>query len=171
MGIFDCVLLIILTGFVFYGLFFGLIRTIGSLFGIVLGFFAANMFYLPLFNISKGLMFGFERTGKVICFLLIFTVVNRLICFLFALLNKGLDVVSIIPFIKTLNRLAGAILGLIEGSIILGLIFYYLGQYNLLMQKHSQIISGSKIAPYTIKFSQAFLNILPSLIEKIKAYI
>lgn len=170
MGIFDSILLIILTGFVFYGLFFGLIRTVGSLLGIVLGFFAANMFYLPLFNVSQGLMFGFERTGKIICFLLIFTIVNRLVCFLFALLNKGLDVISIIPFVKTLNRLAGAVLGLIEGSIILGLIFFYLGEYNLLMQKHSEIIAGSKIAPYAIKFSQTFLDILPSLIDKVKAY-
>ena len=55
MIIFDAILLIILAGFVFYGLFFGLIKTLGSLAGVIVGAFIASHFYLSVFNFSENL--------------------------------------------------------------------------------------------------------------------
>lgn len=170
MGIFDTILLIILAGFVFYGLFFGFIRTLGSLFGIIGGVLLANYFYLEAFGLAKNLLFGYDKTGKVICFFLIFTIANRLICFGFALLNKALDVISIIPFVKTINKLGGAIFGLIEGGVILGLVFYYVDAFHLVSKATSPFVANSKIIPYTVKYAQIFLKFLPNIIAKIKGW-
>lgn len=170
MGIFDTILLIIIAGFVFYGLFFGLIKTVGSLVGVVLGIFIANMFYLQFFDLAKGMMFGFDRTGKFVCFFIIFTIANRLICFLFSLLDKALTVISLIPFVKLINRLGGAILGFVEGSVILGLIFFYINHFNIL-KSLSKTIDSSKIVPVTVKFAQNFLHFLPAIIDKVKNWV
>jgi uncharacterized membrane protein required for colicin V production len=40
-----------LLSFVFYGLFFGLIKTVGSLVGIVVGAWLASKYYLQLYPI------------------------------------------------------------------------------------------------------------------------
>lgn len=170
MGIFDTILIIIIAGFVFYGLFFGLIRTVGSLVGVVVGAFLASQFYLYLFAWGKGLMFGNEQAGKIISFIIIFTIANRLICFGFALLDKALDVISIIPFVKTINRLSGAVLGLVEGSVVLGLLFYYADVFNILEKLIAKLAVGSKIVPFVLSVAKVFLSFLPSIIEKIKGW-
>lgn len=171
MGIFDTILIVVLAGFVFYGLFFGLIRTVGSLAGIIIGAFVASQFYLSVYNWGKDFMFGHDQAGKIICFILLFTVANRLVCFGFALLDKALDVIAIIPFVKTINRLTGAILGLVEGSVALGLVFYYAGQFHILDKLFIKLSAGSKIVPFVVKVAKIFISFLPTIIDKIKGWI
>jgi len=168
--IFDLLLLLVIAGFVFYGLFFGLIRTIGSLLGFIGGLYLAVLYYDKLYGYAKDLSFGYENLGKIVSFLIIFILVNRLICFLFSLLSKGLDIISFIPFIKTIDKLGGAILGFLEGAIILGLLFYVLSIYKMpiLSDFFLSFIKSSKIAPSLIKFNNIILPLLPGLIEKIK---
>ena len=126
MIIIDIVLLIVLSGFVFYGLFFGLIRTLGSLIGVVGGLWFTLIFYLTVFDWVKNLFFGHELAGKIITFFILFSLVNRLIGFVFALLDRTFDLISVIPFLKTINRLAGAALGFIEGGLVLGLVLIFI---------------------------------------------
>ncbi|MDD5295226.1 MAG: CvpA family protein, partial [Patescibacteria group bacterium] len=87
MSIFDIILLIILAGFVFYGLFFGLIRTLGSLAGVIIGAWLASRFYLEVFSWVGDLSFGFNNLGKVVVFIILFTLINRLVCFAFVILD------------------------------------------------------------------------------------
>ena len=51
-------------------------------------------------------------------------VINRLVWFLFWLLNRAFHLIAIFPFLKTINRLAGLILGVIEGILFVGVIAY-----------------------------------------------
>ena len=51
----DLALTIILAGFVFYGLFFGLIKTVGSLAGVVIGAWGASRLYLWLLAFARPL--------------------------------------------------------------------------------------------------------------------
>ena len=163
MPIFDIILIIILAGFVFYGLFFGLIRTLGSIIGVVLGLWLAFMFYSPVFNWAKYLFFGHDLAGKIIVFLILFTIVNRLIGFIFAVLDRTFDLISIIPFIKTVNRVAGATLGFIEGGLILGLTLLYVSQTTF-----GGWLDHSQVAPFLIKFTKVFIPLVPGLLNKIK---
>lgn len=163
MSIFDVILLIILAGFVFYGLFFGLIRTLGSLVGLVVGLWLTIIFYLTVFDWVKNLFFGHELAGKVITFIVLFTLINRLIGFIFVLLDRTFDLISIIPFLKTINRLAGAALGFIEGGLVLGLALLFISETAF-----SGWLAASKVAPFLIGFAKAIMPLLPGLLERVK---
>ena len=166
MPIFDVVLLIILAGFVFYGLFFGLIRTLGSLLGVVIGLWLTFVFYLTVFAWLQNLFFGHELAGKIIVFLVLFTLFNRLIGFIFALIDRTFDLISVIPFLKTINRLAGAALGFIEGGLVLGLILLFISQTAF-----ASWLDNSKVAPFLISYIQAIMPLLPGLLNKIKSLV
>jgi uncharacterized membrane protein required for colicin V production len=168
--ILDIILLITLSGFVFYGLFFGLIRTLGSIIGILAGAFLASHFYLPVSEWANSLFFGFDNLGKVVVFFLLFTLVNRLISFGFYLLNKAFDLISIIPFLKTINRLTGAILGFVEGGLVLGLSIYVAIRY-IQIDWFVNIVSTSKIVPFLLKFVKVLLPLLSKALKSLEAFI
>ena len=171
MQIIDVILTIILFGFVFYGLFFVLIKTLGSLVGVVVGAFIASHFYIIVFGWAENLFFGYNNLGKVICFMVLFAISNRLICLIFALLDKTFHIISIIPFLKTINRLAGAILGFIEGGLVLGLILYVVARYSFIGHWIGDWLAGSQLAPFLLKFANILLPLLPEVLKKIQGII
>ncbi len=160
MAVIDIVFLIILAGFIFYGLFFGLIRTLGSLLGVAAGLWLAFVFYPYVFGWAENLFFGRAMAGKIIIFCVLFILINRFVCFVFALLDRTFDLLSVIPFLKTINRLAGAALGFIEGGLVLGLVLIYAGQFF-----SSGWLNGSQAAPFLIKFAGTISRLLPGLIN------
>lgn len=168
MTIFDLVLLIILAGFIFYGLFFGLIRTLGSLLGFVIGLWLTFIFYLTAYEWAKNLFFGHELVGKIIVFIVLFTLFNRLICLIFALIDRAFDLLSIIPFLKTINGLAGAILGFLLGGFVLGLILMFISHYTGNISWLGDILTQSKVAPFLLKFISASMPLLPDLLARLK---
>ena len=167
----DIILLFILAGFVFYGLFFGLIKTFGSLVGAVLGAWAAAYFYLPFFELIQELFFGLDNLGKVVCFLIIFVVVNRVVSFAFVLLDKTFHILSILPFLKTINRLGGAVLGFIEGGLILGIILYIIAKYTFIGTFFGDVIANSELAPFLVNFVEILLPLFPEVLKEIKSVI
>jgi len=162
MIIFDIILLIVLSGFIFYGLFFGLIRTVGSIFGLVGGLWLTLVFYLTVFDWVKNLFFGRELAGKIIIFIVLFALINRLIGFIFVLLDRTFDLISIIPF----NRLAGACLGFLEGGLVLGLILLIISQIGF-----GGWFDNSRVAPFLTSFTQAIMPLLPGLLNRVKGMI
>lgn len=166
MPIFDVILLIIIAGFVFYGLFFGLIRTLGSLIGVILGLWLTFIFYSTVFGWIKNLFFGHEFFGQIITFIILFTFINRLIGFIFALLDRTFDLLSVIPFLKTINRLTGAVLGFVEGGLVLGLILMYISQTS-----YGVWLASSQVAPFLIKFAKVVMPLLPGLLDRIKGLV
>ena len=163
MLILDVILLIIVSGFIFYGLFFGLIRTLGSLVGMVVGIWLTTIFYLTVFDWVKNLFFGHDFSGKIITFIVLFTLINRLIGFIFVILDRTFDLISIIPFLKTINRLAGAFLGFIEGGFVLGFVLLYISNTSF-----SGWLANSKVAPFLIDYAKAIIPMLPGVLGRIK---
>jgi uncharacterized membrane protein required for colicin V production len=170
-AVIDVVLGILLIGFIVYGLYFGLIRTLGSLLGIVVGAFVASHFYLIVSEWIQTLFFGYENLGKVLVFIIIFFIVNRLVCFLFMLVDRAFDILSIIPFLKSINHLAGAVFGFIEGALVLGLIIYVTSRYTLLDSWFGGLLATSKIAPYLSNFAKILLPLLPEALKKAQSLI
>lgn len=171
MIIFDAILLLILAGFIFYGLFFGLIRTVGSLVGVVIGAWVASHWYLEFFNWAQSLAFGYNNLGKVLSFIILFVLANRLVGFIFILLDKFFHLISIIPFLKTINRLAGAVFGFLEGGLVLGLILYVASRYTLLEHWLGQAMTGSKLVPFLVKFTDVLTPLLPDLLKQLNSII
>ncbi len=171
MGIFDIIILVILFGFIFYGLFFGLIRTVGSLAGLILGVWLAALFYLPAFTLVQNLFFGHDTVGRVTVFLVLFVLINRLVCFLFTVLDNTYNFISIIPFLKTINRLAGAVFGFVFGGFVLGLVFYYIEITPFVSSISGGFIENSQIIPFLLKFSHPIISIIPEILEKVSGWL
>ena len=168
MPLIDLVLILIWSGFVFYGLFFGLIRTLGSLLAVIAGAWAASIFYLDLFNLIESWFFGLDNLGKIVCFIIVFTVANRLIGFIFMILDKTFSIFSIIPFMKTINRLGGAILGFLEGALVLGILVYLGVEYLSLNTWLPWGVKQSVVVPHLIDLIQ-FL--VPFFSEALRSYL
>ncbi len=164
----DIILLTALAGFVFYGLFFGLVRTVGSLAGLLAGVWAAVMFSEITADWLSNLFLGFTSFGRIVTFILIFTLVNRLVAFGFAMLDRSFNLLSIIPFLKTINRLAGLVFGLLEGALAIGLVLYVVRTQPILGTLLDRQIAGSQFAPYFLAFVAALQPILPEVMDKFK---
>jgi membrane protein required for colicin V production len=171
MIIFDVILLLFLAGFVFYGFFFGLIRTLGSIVGVLVGAFLASRYYLVVFEWVRDLAFGYNNIGKVVVFIILFTIINRLVGLVFAILDRTFNIISIIPFLKTINRLAGALLGFLEGALILGLIIYVASKYSFLPSLFGGWIVDSEMVPFLLKFVNLLLPLLPEALKMIQGII
>ena len=169
MLIFDVVLLILLAGFVFYGLFFGLIRTIGSLVALVAGVILASIFYDRVAVWANNFLPGHEVIIKVLVFIFLFVIINRLVSFGFSMLDRLFDLISIIPFLKTINRLAGAIFGFFEGALIIGLGLFALKSYPLIGSWFSGPMATSKIAPQFLNFIDVVKPFLPGVLNALKS--
>jgi uncharacterized membrane protein required for colicin V production len=170
MSIFDFFLLIILASFVWFGFWFGLIHTFGVLIGIIAGTFVAGLWYDYLAKWTLFIFGGNLNLARVICFIIIFIAINRLVGFVFYLINKIFKFLSIIPFLKTINRLAGAVLGFIEGVLVLGLILYVTLRYPFWTWLN-QAIASSKIASYLITIAKILKLLLPEALKRVKDYI
>jgi membrane protein required for colicin V production len=171
MIIFDVILLLILACFIFYGLFFGLIRTLGSIVGVLAGAFLASRYYLQVFDWIGSISFGYDNIGKVVVFILLFTIINRLVGLVFAILDRTFNIISIIPFLKTINRLAGAFLGFLEGALILGLIIYVASKYSFLPSMFGGWIVDSEMVPFLLKFVNLLLPLLPEALKMIEGIV
>ncbi len=167
MNVFDIILFLILFGFVWCGFWFGLIHTIGSILGVIIGTWVGGLYYEKLAELAAPIFFGNANLGKVACFLVIFLIVCKAVGFIFYLLDKVFKFISVVPFLKSINRLVGAILGFLEGIIVLGLIFYFYSKYPFWGFLNNLIVD-SQVVPYFLKFAKILLPLLPEMLKQIE---
>lgn len=164
MELFDIFLLIIIGGFALFGLWFGLVHTLGSLLGTILGAVLASRYYQPLADWLVGITGWDENFSRVLMFVLAFIVINRLAGFFFWIIEKFLKVFTSLPFIKSLNRLLGLFLGVVEGVITIGLVIYFIERFPL-SDRIMEMIATSQVAPYTTKVASVLLPLLPEALK------
>ena len=109
MPLIDIILLIIIAGFGMFGLWFGLIHTLGSLIGTIAGIYLATRFYEPMAGWLTNITGWGGNVPKVIMFIVAFIVINRLVGFAFWIVDKVLSLVTRLPFIAGINRFLGLI--------------------------------------------------------------
>jgi len=105
-----------------------------------------------------------------VAFILIFILINKIIGLIFYLIGKAFNLISIIPFLKSINRLAGLILGLIEGVLVMGLVIYAVAKFAPALPWLSDGLNKSIIAHYLVVVV-AFLStwFLPEAVIRIKS--
>lgn len=168
--IFDIILIIILAGFVLKGFRLGLIEGIGSLIGIIVGLLVAANYYVGLADSLEWVFMGSQTVAQIICFLLIFIVVNRLIATIFWIFDKMFKIIAIIPFLKTFNRLLGAALGFIEGVFVIGIVLHLL--VNLTQGVYwDNKVEESKAASIFQGATSIIVPLIPKGTDQLKDYI
>ena len=166
MTFFDLILLLILFGFVWFGFWNGLVRTLGGIVGIILAIFVAGRWYEVLALKLLPFLSDNLSLARLLSFIVIFVVTQFIIISLLKIINK----VFSFPILKTLNRLAGAFFGLIEGGLILGLVLYFSTKF-LLVSNWTELLNNSDIAPRLISFGKILLPLLPQVLKQIQSLI
>jgi len=145
MLIVDIVLLLFLLGFIGAGAKDGFVHTAGRLIGSIIGFVIARAYYVP----ASALIGWFVPSGwaRVISFIIIFILVTRVTGFLVKLADGAFSILKFLPFLKSIDKLLGAVIGLAEGVIVMGGIIYVVKILNVLPTV-AKWLQGSLVAPY-----------------------
>ena len=169
MNIVDISLLVALGGFILYGFWFGIIHMVGALLGVVVGAVAAGRLYLPVANWIAPLVGGNLNLAKIIGFTIVFILVNKLVGLLFWFIEKIFKFISVIPFLKTFNRLLGAALGLLEGTLVLGLVVYFASRFPV--SAVSQTLMGdSSVAHALLPVGSILAPLLPLAVRAARSF-
>lgn len=171
MSYFDIALVVVMAVFIFNGLAKGLIRLLGSFVGLIVGAFVASRFYLQFYEWAQSLFNGRENLGKVIAFIVVFIVVTRIVSWVFVLLEKAFNVISIIPFTKLINRLLGAALGFLEGALFVGLILFVASRYAWIGSLFGDNLVSSQLAPFFLRIVKIVLPVLPAALKALQSLI
>ncbi len=170
MSLFDIALILIIAGFGLAGLWFGLVQTIGSLIGTVLGVYLAFRFYAPVAAWIMNATGWESNMTKIVVFIISFVLINRLVGLIFWLINKFLGIFTKLPFINSANKMLGLIFGLIEGALVLGIILYFISRFPL-GAKFMSALDTSKVAPHLDSLISILKPFIPDAVKIIKSTI
>ena len=159
MGTLDLILLIIFFGFVGAGFYFGLIHTLGAIIGVVVGVVAASNIYTDISPFIQFFMIK-ENVADVIAFIVVFVGISRLIGYMVHMMDQGFKLARLIPFATMVNRLAGGLLGFVEGALVLGTILYVITTFEF-SPEVMQTIDGSALAGLFTTISNILVPLLP----------
>ncbi|MFC1638972.1 CvpA family protein [Patescibacteria group bacterium] len=170
MTVIDIVLLIMLGGFTLAGLWFGVIHMIGSLIGLVIAVIVSGKLYAYVALVVAPIVGGNINVAKVLAFFGMFLIITRGIGLLVHLLEKAFKFAAIIPFLKTFEKLLGAALGLLEGTLFLGLLVYFTARFPISATFEDMLVEswmarglnvvGSALAPLLPDAVQALRSVL-----------
>ncbi len=168
MSIFDIVLIIIIAGFALFGLWFGLVHTLGSLVGTVFGVYLASRYYEPVANWIIGFSGWSQNYVKVIVFVVSFMLITRLVGFVFWLIEKVLSIFTRMPFIRGLDRILGMVFGILEGAIVLGISLFFIARFPISLTFMNGLAS-SQVAPPLVKLASILLPLLPEALRLLRS--
>jgi membrane protein required for colicin V production len=155
----DIIIAIVLIISMFIGLKVGLVKTVLSFIGLIVGVFLAGHYYLTL---SDFLSFLPDTAGRVVAYFLIIIVVMILISLLSVLLDKLLSAIML----GWLNHLGGMLFGLLLAAVFWGAILAvwvkYVGGYN--------IIGNSILASFLVDRFPLVLALLPDEFNTIRSF-
>ncbi|MBI4653366.1 CvpA family protein [Candidatus Kuenenbacteria bacterium] len=160
MNTLDIILIVIILGSVIFGLRMGIVHMFGAVVGTIAGAIIGGLFYETLSSYIEFIFLGNVNLARVFCFAIIFILIDRLIGFIFSLIAKNSNLITKLPFIKTINRLGGGILGLIEINLWLGIILFLLTKYSI-HPAFDQLLVTSKFVGPLITFASFLIPLLP----------
>jgi len=165
MNTLDYILLGVILLSALWGFRKGFLETLGGILGIIVATVIAGKFYLLL-----GSFLGGNNLSNFISFLVIFFIILKIVGLSFWILGKIFQLISIVPFLQSFDRLLGAVLGLLEGILVLTVVMYFLSKYPLNQWLLTQMQS-SIITVLLLKASYIFMPLLPEAMKRIKSLI
>lgn len=168
MSWFDISLIGIVALFAIGGFKLGVVQTFGSVVGTILGVYLASRYYEPMAAfIVKYTDWG-GNLPKVIMFVIAFIIINRLVGFVFWAINRVFKLLTRLPFISSIDKLLGLILGILEGIITIGVVIYFLERFPV-SKKLMEMIAASTLAEEIRKIANLFIPLLPEGLKLLKS--
>lgn len=170
MTFFDLILVLSVFAFVLAGLWFGFIHALGGLVGMVLSVLVAGRYYDSWGQATAGIFFGNENLARVVMFIVLMILVNRLIGLVFWIIEKIFKIAAVIPFLKTFNALLGGVLGFLEGIIVVGGALYIAARYPI-SASFGAVLAASHVGVWLLHAFGLFAPLLPQAVRQLQAVI
>lgn len=138
---------------------------IGGLVGLIIGVFVATKY----FALVAG-SFGGEAWTLPVAFFVLFFLTSYAVGLVFWVANKIFNIVSIIPFAKTVNRLLGAAFGFLQGVFLMSVALYVLDRYFFFIDVEN-IFGGSQAAGAFTAVGRIMSPLMPSLLSEIELFL
>jgi len=158
---FDIVILVVLALFVVKGMLRGLLKELCSLLGLILGGVFAFTFHLLL---AQFLQDSFHLPDQL-CVWGSSLAIFLLVVFLFAVLGFVLTRFVKLIFLGWLNRLAGAIFGIVQGIVILSMVLLALSS-SISPDGMRKTVKHAQLAPPFVTLGEAIFTGSRSLINQ-----
>lgn len=156
-----------LFGFLAGGYASGLIQSAGSIVGLVVGTTLASRWYVPLSGFLDQFVGHQDKIAKIAAYALIVLLVSRVFGIIIAVFLKVFKIFTIVPGLKTLDKLGGTLLGFAEGALILGL-SYGVAQ-NLFGAEFTKLLANSPLTRFVLHVGSILLPFLPKALKEIQA--
>ncbi len=156
----DLIILAVIILFGYLGFKTGLIHALGSLVGTILGIYLAGHYYEQLTKLLVDFTDWNPNFVRVLVFVLIFFISNRLIGITFWGIGKIFTIVSAVPFLGAVDKLLGGILGLLEGIILVGIAIFFITKFPP-SPRIMDNLDKSKTAPPVVQFTKFLWPLLP----------
>ena len=161
----DFILLGIIIIWAILGFRRGFLSTLGSLVGIILAILIASRFY-PI----VGDWFGGTNVSNIVAFVMLFGIITKLISIVFWILGKVFEVITVLPFISSFDKILGLVLGFAQGIFMLSAILYFLSKYPLNDWLTNQM-GHSIVSATLLKMAVILIPLFPEAIKKLKSVI
>jgi membrane protein required for colicin V production len=160
----DIVLIVILAVFTLIGLKTGIIKAVLSLAGLIIGVILAGRLYLPL---SEQLTFiSNAAVAKIVAGIIIFIAVMIIA----AVLARFLKWVTSLVMLGWVNRLGGAVFGLVLAAILCGAALAFWVKAEEISPGIAEPITESSLAVILVDRLPLVLALLPSEFDSISSF-
>lgn len=165
----DTVLLILLIGCTAWGFANGFIRAVGGIIGIIIGAVVASRYYVALAALVQPLFGPYGGLAAIVSFAFIFLLVGRLFGIVVYLFEKAFDILAIIPFLKSINRLAGALFGFLLGMLVVGTLLFVSGKYSE-WATFNDAVAKSQLAQALLDGARVLTPFFPDQLIELRSY-
>lgn len=159
----DVIIILIVFAFTVAGWLLGFFHTLGALIGTAAGAYVSSRVGIPLGEWIGG-QIGAKVAVTIIAFLLVFLIVSRLVGFVFWLIERAFKLLSVLPFLKTINRLLGATLGFAEGLLVIASVVY-VAKLVFPDESIAAVVDSSKVAVWMLATFTFILSLLPETLR------
>lgn len=160
----DIVIFVIIFFFIFNGWRGGLLRTVGSLIGLIVGVLIASRYYLALANWLLKITEWNGNFAKIVMFAAAFIIISRLVGLLFTHLINSFAIVRRLPLVGFLDGVLGLTFGLLEGVLLVGVLVYFMSKFPISPAVMKELTS-SRIAPYCLKAGAILVPFIPDAVR------
>jgi len=166
MNLLDIFLVLALLLFIWKGFRTGLVGAIGGFFGVIFGIWAAshNMQQAGEW-VMRVANFDNAALANILGFIAIFLAVNIAFGIIISVINR---VFHIIPFIDFINKLMGAIVGLIGGVLALSAFVYMLSLFSI-SDTIANVLLGSQFAHWAMDVVVLVKPFIPDAIDQMQS--
>lgn len=165
----DFLIVLILGGFFLIGLIRGFIRQLGSIVVFFIAMWLASTFqdvgasYIKPF--LKDWKLIADSIAKSISFFLIFFVGSFVLNIAVRVIDGIFNKIASLAFVKTTNRIGGAVIGFFEGLLLVSVILYTLSFFVPIVPSLNKWMKESKLTPLVGKVSFIVKPLLPDMTD------